>query len=226
MKHLCRKVSRNLRGSSMSLYLEIKMKCHRVERLPSADKKRKDRETALSTNLHWELLDTRLSSRHWGPSSYQNQTKIPASVACVSWGHSFFMTVSVAIFIIQSSNICMQISHVNHYLLLLLSCFGRVRLCVTPQTAAHQAPLSLGFSRQEPTGVGCHVLLQCMKVKSESEVVQSCPTPSDPTDGSPPGSPIPGILQARTLEWGAIAFSEPLLRAWLNRLDVCFTETK
>ena len=55
------------------------------------------------------------------------------------------------------------------------------------------------------TGVGCHVLLQCMKVKSESEVAQSCPTPSDPMDCSPPGSPVHGILQARVLEWGAIA---------------------
>ena len=58
------------------------------------------------------------------------------------------------------------------------------------------------------TGVGCHFLLQCMKVKSESEVVQSCPTLSDPTDYSPPGSSIHGILQARVLEWGAIAFSD------------------
>ena len=46
-----------------------------------------------------------------------------------------------------------------------------------------------------------------MKVKSESEVAQSCPTLSDPMDCSPPGSAIPGILQARVLEWGAIAFS-------------------
>ena len=44
------------------------------------------------------------------------------------------------------------------------------------------------------TGVGCHFLLQCMKVKSESEVTQSCPTLCDPTDGSPPGSTVPGIL--------------------------------
>ena len=57
------------------------------------------------------------------------------------------------------------------------------------------------------TGVGCHFLLQCMKVKSESEVTQSCPTLSDPMDCSPPGSSIHGILQARVLEWGAIAFS-------------------
>ena len=57
------------------------------------------------------------------------------------------------------------------------------------------------------TGVGCHFLLQCMKVKSESEVAQSCPTPSDPMDCSPPGSSIHGIFQTRVLEWGAIAFS-------------------
>ena len=59
------------------------------------------------------------------------------------------------------------------------------------------------------TGVGCHFLLQCMNVKSESEVAQLCPTPSGPMDCSPPGSSIHGILQARVLEWGAMAFSEP-----------------
>ena len=58
------------------------------------------------------------------------------------------------------------------------------------------------------TGVGCHFLLQCVKLKSESEVAQSCPTPSDPMDCSPPGSSVHGIFQARVLEWGAIAFSE------------------
>ena len=57
------------------------------------------------------------------------------------------------------------------------------------------------------TGVGCHFLLQCMKVKSQSEVAQSCPTLSDPMDCSPLGSSIHGIFQARVLEWGAIAFS-------------------
>ena len=59
----------------------------------------------------------------------------------------------------------------------------------------------------ENTGVGCHFLLQCMKVKSESEVTQSCPTLSDPLDCSPPGSSVHGIFQARVLEWAAIAFS-------------------
>ena len=50
------------------------------------------------------------------------------------------------------------------------------------------------------TGVGCHFLLQCMKVKSESEVTQWCQTPSDPLDCSPPGSSVHGICQARVLE--------------------------
>ena len=58
------------------------------------------------------------------------------------------------------------------------------------------------------TGMGCHFLLQCMTVKSESEVAQSCLTLSDPMDCSLPGSSIHGIFQARVLEWGAIAFSK------------------
>ena len=57
-------------------------------------------------------------------------------------------------------------------------------------------------------GVGCHFLLQCMKVKSESQVAQSCPTLLDPMDCSLSGSSVHGIFQARVLEWGAIAFSE------------------
>ena len=62
------------------------------------------------------------------------------------------------------------------------------------------------------TGMGCHFLLQCMKVKSQSEVAQSCPTLSDPMHCSLPGISVHGIFQARVLEWGAIAFSEHLLR--------------
>ena len=69
------------------------------------------------------------------------------------------------------------------------------------------------------TGVGCHFLLQCMKVKSESEVAQSCPTLSDPMDCGPPGSSIHGIFQARGLEWGAIAFSISTVYIWLKK---CF----
>ena len=59
----------------------------------------------------------------------------------------------------------------------------------------------------ENTGVGCHFLLQCMKVKSESEVAQSCPTLSNPMDCSLPGSSVHGICQARVLEWGAIQWN-------------------
>ena len=57
------------------------------------------------------------------------------------------------------------------------------------------------------TGVGCHFLLQCMKVKSESEVTQSRPILSNPMDCSLPGSSVHGIFQTRVLEWGAIAYS-------------------
>ena len=58
------------------------------------------------------------------------------------------------------------------------------------------------------TGVCCHILLQCIKVRSESEVTQSCPTLRDPMDCSLPSSSIHGIFQARVLEWVAIAFSD------------------
>ena len=90
-------------------------------------------------------------------------------------------------------------------LLLLLSCFSRVRLCATPEMAAHQAPLSLGFSKQEhwsglPFPSPMH--------ESESEVTQSCPTLSNPMDCSPPDSSFLSIFQARVLEWVAIAYSE------------------
>ena len=61
------------------------------------------------------------------------------------------------------------------------------------------------------TGAGCHSLLQCMKVKSETEVAQSCLTLCDPMDCSAPGSSVHGILQARTLEWVAIPFSRGII---------------
>ena len=66
------------------------------------------------------------------------------------------------------------------------------------------------------TGVGCHFLLQCMKVKSESEFAQLCPTLSDPMDWSLPGSSIHGIFQARVLEWGAITYVTKYL--WQNKV--------
>ena len=78
------------------------------------------------------------------------------------------------------------------------------------------------YSPGKNSGVGCHFLLQCMKVKSESEVAQSCPTLSDPTDCSLPGSSIHGIFQARVLEWGAIAFSVKPLYPHTN-LALCIS---
>ena len=95
---------------------------------------------------------------------------------------------------------------VEMLLLLLLSCFSRVRLCVTPETAAHQASLSLGFSRQEhwsglPFPSPMH---ESEKRKRSPSVVSDS---RDPMDCSLPGSSVHGVFQARVLEWGAITFS-------------------
>ena len=79
---------------------------------------------------------------------------------------------------------------------------SRVRLLATPWTAAYQAPLSWDFPGKN-TGVGCHFLLQCMKVKSESEVAQSCPTLSNPMDCSLPGSSIMGF--SRQGHWSGVS---------------------
>ena len=75
------------------------------------------------------------------------------------------------------------------------------------------------------TGVGCHFLLQWMKVKSESEVTQSCLTPSNPMDCSLPGSSVHGIFQARRLEWVAIAVSDISLYYLLKFLQVLLLNT-
>ena len=122
----------------------------------------------------------------------------------------------------------------------ILSCFSRVQLFVTLWTVVCQAPLSMGFSRQN-IRVGCLALLQGIfltqglnshllsllhwqvgslplappgkhcdphaATAAAAKSLQSCPSLCDPIDGSPPGSPIPGILQARTLKWVAISFS-------------------
>ena len=69
------------------------------------------------------------------------------------------------------------------------------------------------------TGVGCHFLLQFRRVKSESEVTQSCPTLRYPMGCSLPGSSVHGVFQARALEWGAIAFSNPLHRGGQNKIN-------
>ena len=85
-----------------------------------------------------------------------------------------------------------------------------LQLCLTLQPHRWQ-PTRLPRLWDSPgknTGVGCHFLLQYVKVKIESEVAQLCLTRSDPMDCSPPSSSVHGIFQARVLEWGAIAFFE------------------
>ena len=80
----------------------------------------------------------------------------------------------------------------------------------------HPLPLHPWDSPGKNTGVCCHFLLQCMKVKSDSEVTQLCPTLSDPMDCGPPGSSVHGIFQARVLEWGCHCLVH---RCW--QFDLC-----
>ena len=110
-------------------------------------------------------------------------------------------------------------------LLLLLSRFSRVRLCATPETAAHEAPPSLGFSRQQHWS-GLPFPSPMHERKSESEVAQSCLTLSDPMDCSLSGSSVHGIFQARVLKWGATAFSEESLSHPLNSWVLSFLFVK
>ena len=91
-------------------------------------------------------------------------------------------------------------------MLLLLSRVSRVRLWVTPRRQPTRLPRPWG-SPGKNTGAGCHFLLQCMKVKSEREVAQSCPTPSGPMDCSLPGSSIHGIFQQEY--WAGVLFPSP-----------------
>ena len=106
---------------------------------------------------------------------------------------------------------CLGISLCQMWVLL-LSRFSRVRLCATPQTAAYQAPPSLGFSRQEHWSG-----LPFPSPMREGEVAQSCPTLRNSMDCSLPGSSIHGIFPARVLEWGAIAFSRNTGESVLNQ---------
>ena len=105
------------------------------------------------------------------------------------------------------SSMTEAIVHCLLLLLLLLNCFSRVRLCAASQMTAHQAPSSLGSSRQEHwTGLPFPSLMH--EVKSESQAAQSCPICSKLRDCSLPGSSFHGSFQARLLEWVAIAFSQ------------------
>ena len=101
-------------------------------------------------------------------------------------------------------------------LLLLLQVASVVSNSVQPHRRQPTRLLRPWDSPGKNTRVGCHFLLQCTKVKSESEVAQLCPTLSNPMDCSLPGSSNHGIFQARVLEWGAIAFSTSLLEKTTN----------
>ena len=142
--------------------------------------------------------------------NYQNKMESHSNiwiVANITWTHptppklpwnNLFSLVDIVIIILTAEII-------SSTLLLLLCHFSHVQLCATPETAAHQAPPSLGFSRQKhwsglPFPSPIH--------ESESDVTQSCPTLRDPMDYSLPGSSVHGIFQARVLEWGATAFSD------------------
>ena len=100
------------------------------------------------------------------------------------------------------------------------SCYRKVTSVVSDSVRPQRRqPTRLRHPWDSPgknTGVGCHFLLQCMKVKSESEVTESCPTLSDPMDCSTPGSSVHGIFQARGLKWGAIAFSSRISYKWTH----------
>ena len=103
----------------------------------------------------------------------------------------------------------MEDFHLQHWVIAAAAATKSLQLCPTLRPHRQQ-PIRLLHPWDflvKNIGVGCHFLLQCMKVKSESEVTQSCLTLSDPMDCSLPGSSVHGIFQARVLEWGAIAFS-------------------
>ena len=91
------------------------------------------------------------------------------------------------------------------FVLLPLLLLLRLQSCLTLCDPIDGSPPGSNCPQDSPgknTGVGCHFLLQCMKVKSKSEVAQSCPTLSDRMDCSLPGTSVHGIFQARVLEWG------------------------
>ena len=156
-------------------------------------------------------------------STAQLSSKIFSSISFLdrTGGHQLFQVPNWSPH--SSWGCCQRLGHqANGYtewslLLLLLSHFSHVRSVRPHRRQPTRLPHSWDSPRKN-TGVGCHFLLQCMKVKSESEVTQSCLTLSDPMDCSLPGSSIHGIFQARVLEWGAIAFSEWSLR--LSNSDV------
>ena len=133
----------------------------------------------------------------------------------VNWTHKFFNWFAW-IYSHSKPQICFFFCSLLHFSYFVSSfevscCCCEVAPVMSDSVRPHRRqPTRLPRSWDSPgknTGVGCHFLLQCMKVKSESEVAQSCLALHDPMDCSLPGSSIHGIFQARVLEWGATAFS-------------------
>ena len=159
---------------------------------------------SLSTFMHWE--------RQWHPTPVflpgESQGR-GSLVGCSPWGH----TDPIALRTIPLVTLC---ANKDSWPWLSASACMHSHSVMSNSVRPHrQQPTRLPHPWDSPgknIGVGCHFLLQCMKVKSESEVAQSCPTLSDPMDYSFPGSSIHGIFQARVLEWGAIAFSDQLTK--------------
>jgi hypothetical protein len=126
---------------------------------------------------------------------------------------TFYIATVTSVVYLKESEITMleRYLHLLCLLLLLLLSHFIVSDSVRPH---RRQPTRLPGPWDSPgknTGVGCHFLLQCMKVKSESEIAQLRPTLSDPMDCSPPGSSVHWIFQARVLEWGAITMMERYL---------------
>ena len=131
----------------------------------------------------------------------------------VFWG-GVCVCVSVCVCVYHSLFIHSSVSgHLSCFHVLAVKNGAAVNIAAAAAAKSHQSCPTLRPHRRQPTrllcpwdspgkntGVGCHFLLQCRKVKSESEAAQLCPTLSDPMDCSPPGSSVHGILQARGLE--------------------------
>ena len=135
---------------------------------------------------------------------------VPPTPSPIESERLFYTSVSLLLSHIQGYRYHLSKFHIYALLLLLLLLLS---CSVVSDSAEPQIwqPIRLPCPWDSPgknTGMACHFLLQCMKVKSESEVAQSCLTLSDPMDCSLPGSSIHGIFQTRVLELGAIAFSD------------------
>ena len=116
----------------------------------------------------------------------------------------FLMTYKLVLLSYQKKN---QTPSLWLVLLLLLSHFSRVQLCVTPQIAAHQPPTPTRDSPGKNAGVSCHFLLQCMEMKSQSEVAQLCPTLSDPQTTAHQAPPSTGF--SRQEYWSGVPLPSP-----------------